>query len=122
MITVWLPHYYGKRSEIRNGSFFPKPNGVSCQVIFLEDFQLVDRQLVGIPVILFSIKVDFLQKHFVIINKILTYCYYKFDELVKSPKTVMPDLIPAKNGIFDRHPEPIEITGFLLDSIRDLPE
>jgi len=36
------------------------------------------------------------------------------DKLVKSPKTVMPDLI--------RHPEFIEITGFLSDSIRDLPE
>jgi hypothetical protein len=34
----------------------------------------------------------------------------------------MPDLIPAEVGIFDRHPEPIEITGFLLDPIQDLPE
>jgi hypothetical protein len=34
----------------------------------------------------------------------------------------MPDLIPAEDGIFDRHPELIEITGFLPDSIRDLPE
>jgi hypothetical protein len=24
----------------------------------------------------------------------------------------MPDLIPAKDGIFDRHPECTEITGF----------
>jgi hypothetical protein len=31
---------------------------------------------------------------------------YKADKLVKSPKTVMPDLI--------RHPERIEITGFRL--------
>jgi hypothetical protein len=31
------------------------------------------------------------------------------DGFVKSPKTVMPDLIPAKDGIFDRHPELIEI-------------
>jgi len=30
----------------------------------------------------------------------------KFDNLVKSPKTVMPDLI--------RHPEVIEFTGFRL--------
>ncbi len=29
----------------------------------------------------------------------------------------MPDLIPAKNGIFDRHPEVIEITGFQLQFI-----
>jgi hypothetical protein len=34
----------------------------------------------------------------------------------------MPDLILAKTGIFDRHPEVIEFTGFLLGSIRDLPE
>jgi hypothetical protein len=34
----------------------------------------------------------------------------------------MPDLIPAKNGIVDRHPEVVEIAGFLLDSIRNLPE
>jgi hypothetical protein len=27
----------------------------------------------------------------------------------------MPDLIPAKDGIFDRHPECIEITGFPFD-------
>jgi hypothetical protein len=26
----------------------------------------------------------------------------------------MPDLIPAKDGIFDRHPEHIEFTGFRL--------
>jgi len=38
----------------------------------------------------------------------------KFDEFVKSPKTVMPDLI--------RYPELVEINGFLPDSIRDLPE
>ena len=44
------------------------------------------------------------------------------DGFVKSPKTVMPDLIPAEVGIFDRHPEIIEITGFLPDSIRDPPE
>jgi len=31
-------------------------------------------------------------------------------------------LIPAEAGIFDRHPEVIEYTGFLTDSIRDLPE
>jgi hypothetical protein len=37
-----------------------------------------------------------------------------YDGFVKSPKTVMPDLIPAKDGIFDRHPELIEITGFRL--------
>ena len=36
------------------------------------------------------------------------------DGFVKSTKTVMPDLIPAKDGIFDRHPELIEITGFRL--------
>ena len=36
--------------------------------------------------------------------------------------TVMPDLIPAEDGIFDRHPELIEINAFLPDSIRDLPE
>jgi hypothetical protein len=46
----------------------------------------------------------------------------KIDGFVKSSKTVMPDLIPAKNGIFDRHPESIEITGFLPDPIRDPPE
>jgi len=40
----------------------------------------------------------------------------KFDGLVKSPKTVMRDLIPAKVGIFDRHPKLIEITGFRLSS------
>jgi hypothetical protein len=54
-------------------------------------------------------------------------CLLFFDEIktdgfVISPKTVMPDLIPVKNGIFDRHPEPNEITGFLPDSIRDPPE
>jgi len=38
----------------------------------------------------------------------------KVDEFERSTKTVMPDLI--------RHPELIEITGFLPDSIRDLPE
>jgi hypothetical protein len=27
----------------------------------------------------------------------------------------MPDLIPAKDGIFDRHPECTEITGFPFD-------
>ena len=32
--------------------------------------------------------------------------FINFDKLVKSPKTVMPDLI--------RHPELIEITGFRL--------
>jgi hypothetical protein len=37
-----------------------------------------------------------------------------FGEIVKSPKTVMPDLIPAEDGIFDRHPELVEITGFRL--------
>ena len=26
----------------------------------------------------------------------------------------MPDLIPAEDGIFDRHPERIEINGFRL--------
>jgi hypothetical protein len=40
------------------------------------------------------------------------------DGFVKNPKTVMPDLITAKNGIFDRHPEPIEITGFALFRFR----
>jgi hypothetical protein len=30
----------------------------------------------------------------------------------------MPDLIPAKNGIFDRHPEFIEFTGFALFRFR----
>jgi hypothetical protein len=48
------------------------------------------------------------------------------DSSVINPRTVMPDLIPAKDGIFDRHPERIESrpggTGFLPDSIRDLPE
>jgi len=44
------------------------------------------------------------------------------DGFVKSPKFVMPDLIPAEDGIFDRHPESTEITGFLPDLIRDLPE
>jgi len=33
-------------------------------------------------------------------------CYLRVDNLVKSPKTVMPDLI--------RHPEVIEFTGFRL--------
>jgi hypothetical protein len=33
----------------------------------------------------------------------------KIGKLVKSPKPVMPDLIPAEYGIFDRHPEVIEI-------------
>jgi hypothetical protein len=36
------------------------------------------------------------------------------DEFVKNFQTVMPDLI--------RHPDRIEIPGFLPDSIRDLPE
>ena len=38
------------------------------------------------------------------------YFYSKsnVDELVKSTKTVMPDLIPAEDGIFDRHPEQID--------------
>ena len=35
----------------------------------------------------------------------------KFDGLVKSPKFVMPDLIPVEDGIFDRHPESTVITG-----------
>jgi hypothetical protein len=26
----------------------------------------------------------------------------------------MPDLIPVEDGIFDRHPELVEITGFRL--------
>jgi hypothetical protein len=34
----------------------------------------------------------------------------------------MRDVIPDKVGIFDRHPGRIEITGFLPDLIRDLPE
>jgi hypothetical protein len=34
----------------------------------------------------------------------------------------MPDVIPAEVGIFDPNPEVIEFTGFLPDSIRDLPE
>jgi hypothetical protein len=38
----------------------------------------------------------------------------KIDSLVKSPRIVMPDLIPAKDGIFDRHPQHIEFTGFRL--------
>jgi hypothetical protein len=38
----------------------------------------------------------------------------KFDTFVKSTRIVMPDLIPAKHGIFDRHPEHIEFAGFLL--------
>jgi len=38
----------------------------------------------------------------------------KFDNLIKSPKTVMPDLIPADHGICDRHPEVIEFSGFRL--------
>jgi hypothetical protein len=29
----------------------------------------------------------------------------------------MPDLIPAKDGIFNRHPELTEITGFRLQFI-----
>jgi len=33
-------------------------------------------------------------------------CIFKIDGLVKSPKTVMPDLI--------RHPEVLEFTGFRL--------
>ena len=37
---------------------------------------------------------------------------FKVDGLVKSPKTVMPDLIPADHGICDRHPEVIGFTGF----------
>jgi hypothetical protein len=36
------------------------------------------------------------------------------DEFVKSPRIVMPDLISAGDGIFDRHPELIENTGFRL--------
>ena len=31
----------------------------------------------------------------------------------------MPDLIPAKDGIFDRHPEAIEFTGFQLSPVED---
>jgi hypothetical protein len=38
----------------------------------------------------------------------------KIDELVKSPRIVMPDSISAGDGIFDRHPELFEITGFRL--------
>jgi hypothetical protein len=30
----------------------------------------------------------------------------------------MPDLIPEKHGIFDRHPEHIDITGFRLSPER----
>jgi hypothetical protein len=45
-------------------------------------------------------------------------CLINVDKLVKNPKTVMPDLIPAKNGIFDRHPELIEFTGFALFRFR----
>jgi hypothetical protein len=40
------------------------------------------------------------------------------DGLVESPPTVMPDLIPARPGIFDRHPEHIDFTGFRLEFIR----
>jgi hypothetical protein len=39
---------------------------------------------------------------------------YNFDSPVKSLKSVMPDLIPAEDGIFDRHPELVENTGFRL--------
>jgi hypothetical protein len=42
------------------------------------------------------------------------YPLSNIDELVKSPKTTMPDLISAGDGIFDRHPEPVENTGFRL--------
>ncbi len=38
----------------------------------------------------------------------------KNDGFVNSPKTVMPDLIPAEVGIFDRHPELIEISCIWL--------
>jgi hypothetical protein len=55
-------------------------------------------------------------------HRILYSVNLNSDGFVKSPKTVMPDLIPVEDGISDRHPESIEITGFLLDSIRDLPE
>jgi hypothetical protein len=36
------------------------------------------------------------------------------DKLVKIPNTVMPDLIPVEDGIFDRHPESTVIAGFRL--------
>jgi hypothetical protein len=36
------------------------------------------------------------------------------EKFLKSFQIVMPDLIPAEVGIFDRHPEPIEFTGFRL--------
>ncbi|MBW1775463.1 MAG: hypothetical protein JRJ82_21675 [Deltaproteobacteria bacterium] len=36
------------------------------------------------------------------------------DGFVESPKTVMPDSIPAEDEIFDRHPEVIKSTGFRL--------
>ena len=39
-------------------------------------------------------------------NNSSAHIAYNFDNLVKSPKTVMPDLI--------RHPEVIEFTGFRL--------
>ena len=39
---------------------------------------------------------------------------FNIDKVVKNPKTVMPDLIPAEDGIFDRHPEAVEFTGFRL--------
>ena len=44
------------------------------------------------------------QKNHMLINRF--FKKLKFDELVKSPKTVMPDLI--------RHPEVVEITGLAL--------
>ncbi|MBW2064893.1 MAG: hypothetical protein JRJ03_08155 [Deltaproteobacteria bacterium] len=44
----------------------------------------------------------------------------KFDKLVKSPKTVMPDLISLPRTAIRGHPETPEITGFLLEFIPHL--
>jgi len=39
---------------------------------------------------------------------------WNINGFVKSPPLVMPDLIPAEDGIFDRHPELTGITEFRL--------
>jgi hypothetical protein len=43
-----------------------------------------------------------------------------YDEIVKNLQIVILDVIPAKDGIFDRHPEHIELTGLRLEYIPHL--
>jgi len=48
------------------------------------------------------------------VNGYKIFLYIKIDELVKSPKTVMPDPGSSPGQALIRHPEVIEFTGFRL--------